>query len=87
MLGSEIIDELSAANLAFGSPNQKGTDPILPKNGVEQSAGLFFAPNKRPLNIWQPKPAIFVWIVQEADDFSKRVFGCLHVLPRIAPHC
>jgi hypothetical protein len=84
MLEPEIVNKLSAANPAFGFPNQERADGILTKNGIEQPTGLFFAPNERALNIWKPKPAFFIRIVQKADDFSKRVFRRLHGLPH--PH-
>jgi hypothetical protein len=63
MLGSEIIDELSTANLAFRFPDQESAYWVFPKNGVKQATGLLFAPDKWPLNVWQPEAAIFVGIV------------------------
>ena len=74
----EVVDELAAADLASRLPDQQRADRILPENGIEQSTDLLLAPDKRPLNVGQPEPTLFLGIVEECDDLAEGMLRRFH---------
>jgi hypothetical protein len=71
----DLAYEFATTKGTIGFPDQQGADGVFPQDGVKEPTDLFFSPNKRTLNIRQPKAAVFLNVVEKTHNLSDGLCG------------